>query len=611
MQLDLKPSTLISFFLILGCTTVDGATTHTPAFVLRAAVVVAVFIYWPKNNPVFRLGQILTPCLALLAIGLGNLLAQNIGLAIQPTVTTIACIGLFLALIHREEDALQSLIHILIAVGVVHSVWAVWQIFGDAPRSSGGFFNPNNLAAFLVPLCLVSLKITLDQGKRSLSKWHVITLILVMGIVVTYSRSGIVTLAAAVSVYLIGRFRFKALIPIGLLGIGLLGVILWRHTNLAQFDPYNFSRIDIWRESILLALENPFGVGLGGFGIAMQQQGVALEGLVRYPKIAHKAHSELFQVWVELGWPGFIALASGPITILSALNRQRRQGKAIAFDLGMLLAFTLPALAFTTMHVPIIAITATLWAASVVGSTPEFGPPVPFSTGTGRTPAVAIVCFFALLLAIPGALAEHFQNRTIHFRSENNLTEALRTATLSSQFAPWSVAKNILKESIIYKIEKNALESSKRLALLADRFPNDPLPVRRAILLLPAINNLPLSQKVSIKKSLLDQLVKRSPTDAFPHFELAQLYRDTSNNNLALESIRGCLTIEPNFALCLALRAEILYQSGQLQLASQSAQLAIEANKASVNQLNGRARNILHLPPEKMRLSQEIVSELR
>ena len=599
---------LLPFSIVLGCTAVNGATTHLPAFALRAGVIATIFALWPKKDHPFNLGQVVTPFLAILALMQGNLLALAPGLAIQPTVTTIACIGLFFALIHREEDPIPALFNALIGVGVVHSLWALIEFGGSMTRSSGGFFNPNNLAAFLSPLCLVALHRVIHQPRRQRLVWALITLILLLGLIVTYSRSGVITLGVAASIFLIGRFRMRALLPITALGLALGGVVWWRQFG-QSFDPYSFSRINIWRESFFLALKNPFGVGLGGYGIAIQHQGVPLEGMVRYPKIAHKAHSELFQVWVELGWLGLFALVSGPATILIALKRHLKQGTPVAFDGAMLLAFSLPALAFTTMHVPIIAITATLWAASVIRSTPNFGPLLPFSTGRGKLSGIGATCAFALLLALPGAIAEYFGEKAGQYSSENNTPAALKSATLSSQFAPWSVGKHLLKESLLFKKERNPLESSKRLAELADRFPHDSRPIQRALLLLHSIDTIPPHTRRSMEVSLLKELIRRSPTDAFPHLKLANVHLRRSESEHAFQSVKSCLNIEPNFASCLSLQAEFLYNSGKISRASHFANLATKANQESKKKHSGRSKIILQLPPEKEKIIQQIVSE--
>ena len=595
---------------LMACTAFDGATTHLPAFFLRLIMVAGVFLFWPKQTRLCHFGEILTPCLALLSLALGLSITPVIGQGINPAITTVICIALFLALLYSATDHTTSLLRCLVVVGAAHSLWAIGQWLAADERASGGFFNPNNLAAFLAPLTLVALIQAMEKKDSSPLLWWFISGLILCGISCTLSRSGLATLGVSVSILLVGKHRKKALLPI--IGFGLLtaSLLLWRQFGVDQTDPYSLSRLAIWKASVDVALSNPLGVGLGGYGDAMRVHGVPLDGFIRYPKLATQAHSEFFQVWTELGWLGLIALLSGVCTVGYTFKKRYSAGQPISRDLAIFSSFALPALASTTMHAPIIPAVATIWVAGALRPAMPLGAPTTLNTGKSRIPYAGFCCALALCLALPGVVGDHYRTRAVQLRSQRNIPDALESARLAAHWAPWSIGNHLLKESLHYINENEALKSSEQLVDLAAGFPHDPRPVQRALWLLDKISpdDVALSSRSAIRRGLLEELTSRDPINALAWRDLALVNLDERDLNSANLSLSRCVEVEPHCASCLAIQADILKQNGNLPEAIQVAQRALIANKSVPLKMGEYSTKILHLNPKMKKLIMEVTN---
>ncbi|HET6343731.1 MAG TPA: hypothetical protein VFH51_02315, partial [Myxococcota bacterium] len=138
----------------LAATCVDGATTHQPAFVLRLVVLGLALIAWPRPAGALRGDEAMACGLALAGAALGVALAPNPGLALQPAINIGLVVLLFAALRHQPVAQLDALGGVAVGIGVVHALWAVGQHLAVGGRGHGGFFSPNDAAAFFAPLAV-------------------------------------------------------------------------------------------------------------------------------------------------------------------------------------------------------------------------------------------------------------------------------------------------------------------------------------------------------------------------------------------------------------------------------------------------------------------------
>ncbi|HSL02334.1 MAG TPA: O-antigen ligase family protein, partial [Nitrospiraceae bacterium] len=85
-----------------------------------------------------------------------------------------------------------------------------------------------------------------------------------------------------------------------------------RMVAVATQDPYAFSRIDIWKNSIERIVDRPLGVGMGMYKYTSFQYRFPIESnIVHYGKRAESAHNEYLQMAVELGVGGLAIFLLG------------------------------------------------------------------------------------------------------------------------------------------------------------------------------------------------------------------------------------------------------------------------------------------------------------
>ena len=215
-----------------------------------------------------------------------------------------------------------------LSVAVVSALAVAQNLAGefDLPidryaRPPSTFGNPVFLAAFLVltmPLCAaealfasgwrrwagaVALGLALPALRATQSRWAW------LGFAVSLCV-GVFALAPA------GRAR--RLLLLGLTGAGLLMLLVNRSV---VTRPQQHALI--WRDTLEMALERPWGIGPGQFPVAFLNY-ASRELLEVYPPpafVINDAHNEPLQILAELGWPGFAAIA---LLVLALLRRAVR-----------------------------------------------------------------------------------------------------------------------------------------------------------------------------------------------------------------------------------------------------------------------------------------------
>jgi hypothetical protein len=215
-----KRAIILTTAIIAAVLCVDGATTHVSAALLRAVLICICVAAWPQKQVMLQGLALVAVATASIALLWGLTISNNPGLGIQVCVTGILICGLYLALLHSEENIAQTLLLILVAVAVVHSIAAIFHWGMDpSTRASGYFANPNNLAAWLAPSALVLLYFYIQNPAN---RWALLGILLcTAAVMLTQSRSGILALlvGAACFVSQMGRFKKYGLAALTLVGI--------------------------------------------------------------------------------------------------------------------------------------------------------------------------------------------------------------------------------------------------------------------------------------------------------------------------------------------------------------------------------------------------------
>lgn len=206
----------------------------------------------------------------------------------------------------------------------------------EAGRLGAGGQDPNYLAAGLVPAAAIGLGL-LPFARKSAMRWPLIgsIVILLVGIVATGSRGGLVALAVtivvAVAVARGHRLQLGVLIAV-VIAIGSFWFSTSSLDRIKDFDT-DTGRVDLWMVASQMSLDHPvLGVGVNNFRAesveyALQPGRVESLGLVgRSPLVAHNTY---LQQLAETGAIGFLLLVGFLVAALRASWSAARKFDAV------------------------------------------------------------------------------------------------------------------------------------------------------------------------------------------------------------------------------------------------------------------------------------------
>ena len=324
--LSFMPLVVISALVIFSPLQ-EGGTTHPAQMIIRLLIVA-----WLGGALIegIRAGRLVIP-----RLGIRYVLLAFVGLAAAATIFSpyihqsrqwlliitgyAILLYLLISFVDRWERV-RPLAMVIVLMGLGEAVWTIVQgVFWNVVRPSGTFFNPNFLAGYLTVSWAILLSIAVYGNRKggivsrpSLSPawWWVgvsSTLgILLVAMVLTQSRGGMVAWLAATACILTARYGWK-LAGAGaatLLLAGLLFPTPLKERVLAEHEqnPVSYARWQMWHGAIAQMADHPFGIGLGLYQYTYPLYAFPVEGEVtRYGKVAHTPHNDYLQIGVEMG----------------------------------------------------------------------------------------------------------------------------------------------------------------------------------------------------------------------------------------------------------------------------------------------------------------------
>ena len=235
---------------------------------------------------------------------------------------------IYILLIVATLEALYGLLQALIpTMGVL---WSEKYGFGSA---RGTYINRNHFAGFIEMILPLGLGYTLSLGnweeKISLKtlmstdrpnfQFFITIGLAVMALALIFSKS-----RAGIAGGVLGFFIFAILLHTGSKGLPrsywvITGIIISMVTFYSfriGVDPVlerflkiseHMGRLDVWRDSLVIVKEHPFGTGLATFKQVFPVFNVSTVA----ETTPYYAHNDYLQLLVETGWIGFVALVSG------------------------------------------------------------------------------------------------------------------------------------------------------------------------------------------------------------------------------------------------------------------------------------------------------------
>jgi putative inorganic carbon (hco3(-)) transporter len=266
----------------------------------------------------------------------------SIPLAIDPAQawhefsdTFIRCIVIFVVLVNvvRTEKRLNGLLLLALVTGIWLSLGAINDYrlglmtvegYRAGGRGGGIFGNSNDMALFLVTI--VPIAIALLLGSRSLPRKFLFggcAVLMVAGIVLTYSRGGFIGLLAALGFFAwkAGRRHRVEIVVAGLLLVAaFLALVPGYALRLASIivpslDPVGSSeaRSGELLRSLYIAIRHPLlGIGMGNYAPEMSYRGLV-------------THNSYTQVAAEMGATALVCYTMFVVTPLRKLGQIARE----------------------------------------------------------------------------------------------------------------------------------------------------------------------------------------------------------------------------------------------------------------------------------------------
>ena len=266
----------------------------------------------------------------------------SIPLAIDPAQawhefsdTFIRCIVIFVVLVNvvRTEKRLNGLLLLALATGIWLSLGAINDYrlglmtvegYRAGGRGGGIFGNSNDMALFLVTLVPVAVALALgSQSKVRKSLLAGSAILMVAGIVLTYSRGGFIGLLVGLGFFAWkgGRRHRVEIVVAGLfIVVAFLALVPGYALRLASIlipslDPVGSSEArsaELFR-SLYVAIRHPiFGIGMGNYAPEMSYRGLV-------------THNSYTQVAAEMGAAALVCYTMFVVTPLKKLGHIARE----------------------------------------------------------------------------------------------------------------------------------------------------------------------------------------------------------------------------------------------------------------------------------------------
>ena len=257
------------------------------------------------------------------------------------------------------RQMLKRIVFTIIVVGVVESFYGLLQALVPSMgvlwvdyindylgMARGTFINRNSYAGFIEMIWPLALGVTVAMagrfssiktalGSDRLNRQALMALsiiVFLLALLFTRSRAGIVSGLVGLAVFCftsrIGLRSTAAHSRILIVGITVLlcvyattigiGSIVDRFLRISSDGN---TRLEIWRDSLVMVRDHPLGIGLQNYESVFQSYNRSTAS----EKTVVHAHNDYLQLLIESGWIGFLALATGFCVFMTQCLRRIRR----------------------------------------------------------------------------------------------------------------------------------------------------------------------------------------------------------------------------------------------------------------------------------------------
>ena len=449
------------FFLFLAVATLGlGGSHQIPLFILRwgAFLAAAIFLWRQRDGGIACSGYaLLTGGFILLAVG-HSFSSVYFWVSFQHALNIgTAAIFLSWACVLFRDDAERTWRNgflLVLGIAIAEVMFSLYQrYFVGESRPHGTFDNPNFLAEFLSICALFALARLIYRRDRvpiRIALAGLCVIFLLSALSLSESRGVLLALVPAAGILLIARYGITrggaALFACGLPVLALVG-----YRSIARFfstDIYNYGRAIIWKSALRTFVDNPEGVGLGGYKYYWYATQDPVAGAFRkYAKFAATAHNEYLEVLTGLGAVGLVLFLLVLIVPLLRAWKGRRAipaGKremAAAVAAGLILSGTHAAFDFNFHEFGIVYVDAMMLGALIACWSGEAAGPrwrVP-PWGVWGGILVCAVLLVVSLCVVVGAAAHEKGEGVLRKRDERGAERLFKIAATVDPFrAPYA-----------------------------------------------------------------------------------------------------------------------------------------------------------------------------
>lgn len=580
---------------------IDGGTTQLPVLVIRVVLLVTAVVWLlgkMKEGEWFLPQGRIEVCAALFAgwAILSLVWAPYKNASVQWVLSMLSYTALFAIVAQgiRSQAEIRALVCLVTGMGMFEGVKGIAQYaWMEDTRARGTFFNPNFFAAYEASVVLLSLGVLLFSKQEGYSVWFrrwlwCAAAVSFAAFVTAQSRGAALALMGALSFLTFCRYGKKALaiLVVCLLAGFLVPNPLQHRIAHVTEDPYAYTRLDIWKSSVVRLLEHPLGMGAGMFKQGSFQERFPIEGnIVRYGKRPESAHNEYLQIGVELGLVGLVVFFCGAVLWTSEI-RYLMFEPADTTDRGLVMGLSgsalmllLQAAVDSTFHEPALVILLVLMGGLVhnlfIRSRPDslIWRRIGFSYHPLRAACVIACALIVGAICVQSAAAWYVHDQGKHHAAQGDLEGALAWYVRAADIDPGttgyhdSIARTAMElysdsgkpEWLVAAAEEEAV--ARKLNPVDGRFAFRSGTVYR-LMASQTLTRVQRAELLSQAAEAYSESIRLDPYSPFSYFELAQLRLAEGLEKEAVELLTTAVAYEPNFLPGRALLAEHSLRAG-------------------------------------------------
>ena len=628
---------------------IDGGTTHLPVLIIRLILLGAVIVWLLRSMRAGWIAVQQTRVFSAMVAFMGWAVVSVVhSTYVAPSLQWLislcsyaVCLFLVVHLVQSVREA-RGLVTILLGMGVFEAALGLYQFMGGGQaRPTGTFFNANFFASYEMAVFAVAFGLLCYRRPTEGLHWETPLLWLTAGavalaFVLAQSRGALLAFVAAVACVGLYRFGkpFLAVIMLALIaGAIVQNPLQQRVLTVGAQDPYAYTRLAIWQNSLERIIDHPWGVGLGLYKYTSFQYRFPVESAIaRYGKRAESAHNEYLQLAVELGVLGLVLFLAG-VALLGWEIRETLRLPLEPWERGLVIGLSGGILGIlvhsgvdAVFHEPALVLLAILFAGMILVvkrlRQPQ-GPSVwtmPFPYHPVRAVSIGVVAVLCALLIVQPAAAwyafdkgageaavgredqafDWFQRATLIAPGTTAYHDALALAEVRL-FQQSGDPRWLLRaiDELTMGLELNPLDGrfAHRLGtlhvLLADRVG-------------PGLQQEDLWRQAA---AYFEQAMRLDPYSPFNYHELGKIRRAQGHKEEALALFRRAISYEPNFLPARAQLAELSQQIGHREVAAAEYEQIVKVKERYRGwNLTALERQFMEVDTERLKRSLSMVA---